>query len=451
MRWRVLSFALACLLILSGCSVAAFDAKTLMSPPKANEDQQAIHKLLQGGQSDVTFVYPQNGDHRSAVVMHDFTGDGVEDAIGFTQLEAGGGVQVRFLTKQEGAWVSVAAFQNSAVQVDRVCFADFFGTAHDSVLIGWGSSSGASGRTAAASVYSYADGDITEHSLGVYAELALTDFDRDGITEVFTVDKYVPASGEEETATPATARVYCYDGTGMTERYATEADHSIVGYQAAVFGQLNQTLWGVALDGTKADGSMTTQLFYLQEGNLVNAPHGVNTEEYSNPFARPSATAFQCRDLNGDGVLELPVVTQLPGFAEGDTLDSTSYMVEWRRWQRSGVTLLSERTLLNIGENYWFSLPYRMEGKITARNDTTRRTVTYTAVSSESGEALLGSTVFSIRAFTRAAWESRGESAGYELLAAQNDVVYGIQVRTTDEQMLIDLEEIKAGFHLLTE
>lgn len=443
--------SLACLLTMSGCSMTAFDVKTLMSPPKANEDQQAIHKLLQGSQSDITFVYPKNGEHRSAVIMTDFTGDGEEDAIGFTQPEETGGVQVRFLTKHNGVWVTVATFQNSAIQVDRVCFADFSGSGVQDVLIGWGSSSGTSGRTAAANVYAYENGEVEEYSLGVYAELAVTDFDRDGVSEVFTVDKFVPAAGEEDTATPAAARLYCYDGESMSERCTADADNSIAGYQSVVFGQLNQTLWGVAVDGTKADGSVTTQLFYLDGEQLINAPEGVNTEEYSNPFARPSAASLSCRDIDGDGVLEVPVVSQLPGFTEDDTLDSTSFLVEWRRWQRSGLTLLKERTLLNISENYCFTLPYQLDGKITARNDTTRRTVTYTSVNMESGEQLLGSTLFSIRAFPRSAWESRGEGAGYELLSSQNDVVYGIQVRTRDEELLTRIEEMKASFRVLSD
>lgn len=441
------------LLALCGCSFAAFDAKSLMAPPKVNEDQQAIHRLLQGNLPDVTFIYPKTGQYRSAIVMEDFTGDGQDDAIGFTSLGDTGGVQVRFLVKNQGKWETAASFQNSAIQVDRVCFADFTGHGTPNVLIGWGSTSGTSGRTAAASVYSYENGEVTEHSLGVYGELAVTDFDRDGVSEVFTVDKFVPAATEEDEPTPAAARVYRYTGSTMEERYLAAADNSIASYQSAVFGKLNQTLWGVALDGAKADGSVTTQLFYLKDNELVNAPEGVNTEEYNNPFTRPSAASFQSRDIDGDGVIELPSVTLLPGISGDVTPDSTSFLVQWRRWQRSGGSLLAARALLNTGENFWFRLPYQLEGRITASNDAARRTVTYTAVerSEETDEPLLGETLFSIRVFTRAAWESRGEIGGYETLAAQNDLVYGIQVRTSDPEMTGYIDEIKESFSFLSE
>ena len=43
-----------------------------MAPPKANADQQAIYRLMQGAQTDVTFIYPRSGDYRSAIIMRDF-------------------------------------------------------------------------------------------------------------------------------------------------------------------------------------------------------------------------------------------------------------------------------------------------------------------------------------------------------------------------------------------
>lgn len=452
-RWLGLLFTAVLLLSLGGCSFAAFDAKTLMAPPKANEDQQAIYKLLQGNLPDVTFVYPKTGDYRSAIVMEDFTGDGAEDAIGFTSLGDTGGVQVQFLVKQDGKWETAAAFQNSAIQIDRVCFADFSGRGRHDVLIGWGSTSGTSGRTAAANVYIYQDGEMREYSLGVYGELALTDFDRDGVSEVFTVDKFVPAATEDDEPTPAVAKVYSYNGFSIKERYIAEADNSIASYQSAVFGRLSHTLWGVALDGAKADGSVTTQIFYLQDNALVNAPQGVNTEEYTNQFTRPSAASFQSRDINGDGIIELPSVTLLPGISEDVMPDSTSFLVEWRRWQKGGGSLLAARVLLNLGENYWFRLPHQLDGKITASNDAARRTVTYTRVarSEDTDGPLLGETLFSIRVFTRAAWEIRGESSGYEVLSMQNDLVYGIQVRTFNPEMTDYIDEIKRSFSLLSE
>lgn len=438
---------------LCGCSATPFDTKNLMSPPKANEDQQAIHELLQGNQSDVTFVYPKSGDYRSAIIMKDLTGDGVDDAIGFYSPEDSGGVEVQFLINTEGEWATAATFKNSAIQVDRVCFADITGSGTNSVLIGWGSAAGTSGRTAAVNAYVLSNGEITEFPLGIYGEMTVTDLDSDGVCEVFTVDKFVPAETEGDEASNAAARVYAWSNGAMEEIYSTEADNSISSYLSAVFGRLTYVISGVVLDGLKADGSLTTQVFYVDNNMLINAPAGVNTEGYSSPFTRPSAAPFVSRDVNGDGFVEIPKATLLPGISDEIVPDSTSYLVEWFSFQKSNSGRLAMRTLINTTENYWFRVPAGLKGRITASNDSARRTVTYTSLSErqEDGSQLLGSPLFAIRAFTRSAWESRGETSGYEQLLAQGDVVYGIQVLTTDKKMLRYVDMIKQDFKLLSE
>lgn len=121
MARRALLFTLAVLFCLCcpGCSFSGLDAQNLMAPPKSNADQQSIHQLLQGDKTELTLVYPKNGEYRSAIIMHDFTGDGVKDALGFYAKEDRS-VVVQFLVKQDGHWEAAATFENTATQVDRV-------------------------------------------------------------------------------------------------------------------------------------------------------------------------------------------------------------------------------------------------------------------------------------------------------------------------------------------
>lgn len=454
---KILRFAaaLCACLFLSGCSFPGLDAKNLMAPPKADGDQQSIHKLLQGNRPDVAFVYPQNGEHRSAVIMQDFTGDGQDDALGFYSLEDGRGVEVQFLTKNSGEWKTVAVFQNISTQVDRVCFGDLNGDGTSDALIGWGSAAGTTGRTAAVNAYLFEDGDVTEYPLGTYGEMAVTDLDHDGVNEVFTIDKFLPAAEEGAEPSPAQARVYVFEGGAPREAARADADNSISNYVSLSFGRLTPSLWGVTVDGAKADGSLTTQVFYLEGNALINAPEGVNGETYSNPFSRPSTANFLCRDVNSNGRVELPVVSKLPGIPDAATLGPTSYLVKWVSFSPEGRYRTVTKTLMNPGENYWFRLPHSLYGKISASNDETTRTVTYIeAVPAEGGEGeekLLGSPLFSIRAFTLSAWESRGATSGYELLTVQGDTAYGIQTLTRDAAYREAIKEVKENFQLLAE
>ncbi len=433
------------------CSFTGLSAQNLMTAPKANADQQAIYRQLQGTQTDVDFVYPRNGEYRSAIIMEDFTGNGVEDAIGFHSVENSTGVGVQFLMKEEGRWVVAAAFQNVATQVDRVCFAHL-ADGRKAVLIGWGSTAGATGRTAELKAYLCDGRDVKEHSLGNYGEMVLTDFNGDGVDEVFTIDKYIPAEDEDSASSPALAKLFLFRQDEPFQLAYCQADNDISNYSSVGFGRLNAQSPAVVVDGSTAGGTTTTQIFILEGLAMKSLPGNVNQEDYVNPYARPSGTSFGVRDINGDGFLEFPAVTLLPGLSGEAELDSTSYMVEWQAVTKTMGSQTVLRALMNPRENYWFRLPFRLQGRVCAVNDPKLRTVTYTEViPGEDGGGLLGGTLFSIRVFTQSSWESRGETSGYVRLAEQNDSVYGIQILTKDEELRQYVEDIAGGFQLMAE
>ena len=143
----------------------------------------------------------------------------------------------------------------------------------------------------------------------------------------------------------------------------------------------------------------------------------------------------------------------LPGISSDVTPDSTSYLVEWRTLDKNGDFRAVLYAMMNPRENYWFQVPMWLRQQLSASNNTSTRTVTYTQVvdQEEGDQPLLGSPLFSIRVFTRSAWESRGQSSGYQQLAAQGDLVYGIQSLTQDDSGQRVMDEVRENFRLLSE
>ena len=97
MKLRALLGAAAVFLgfaLMSGCSVG-IDVETLLRPPRPAGEQQQIQKALekyilseQKKQAADTLggyilKYPRFGDHRSAFVLQDLNGNGVDEAIVF--------------------------------------------------------------------------------------------------------------------------------------------------------------------------------------------------------------------------------------------------------------------------------------------------------------------------------------------------------------------------------
>lgn len=456
LRKKLICTILSVCIMLSfcGCSVNFLDPQTLMSPPKANADQQEIHKLLlQDSATDITFVYPKSGDYRSAIIMHDFTGDGTDDAIGFYLLETGG-TEVQFLSEIEGKWQTIAKFKNPATQVDRVCFGDLTGDGKDEVLIGWGNTQNLMSATLCA--YIYADKMITEIPIETsYGEMALTDFDDNGIMEIFLAQRQIPSVEESIETIPAKCDVVKLEGTAFVSVDTAEADNSIVIYSSISFGQITPYIKGVLLDGAKADSSMSTQVFYYNnDGEFINSPLGVNDENFVSPFSRPVGANFISRDINEDNITEIPIATYLPALPSGIKYDSTSFLVNWSIFNEISDYKIVLPALMNLQENYWFELPRILLGKVTAINDTSLRAVTYSEVitsKEEDVDDLIGSPLFTIRVFSKSAWEERGESRGYTKIAENNDTIYGILIQTNSEFFLRHITRIVDSFQIVTD
>lgn len=437
--------------LFSGCTVTGLDAQTMMSPPNANADQKEISRLLIGDKQDVTFVYPKNGEYRSAIIIEDFTGDGIEDAVGFV-LPENGGVEVKFLSKDnKGTWRVLAVFNNPATQVDRVCFGDLTGSGSKDVIIGWGNTQ--NNMSASMGIYSYQNEIINEtYAKNPYGEMILTDFDQDNIMEIFAVMRSVPGQDSKEDQA-ARAELLRFENGELRPVQWVEADNSTVRYAAILFGRITENLYAVVLDGMKADSSMTTQIFYIDAyGRMINIPKGVNDESAVNPLFRPPGAGGTARDINGDGIIEFPVVSLLPSVQDPSAVDSTSFLVIWSAYDAEKREYRPvKEMLMNYAEGYRFTLPKSLIGKITAIHDTKLKAVTYYSVTPQgkkNQDALMNSPLFTVRVFTKNAWKQRGESSGYELLAEKQDYVYGISVLATDSAAQIAIRQIKYSFEI---
>lgn len=125
---------------------------------------------------------------------------------------------------------------------------------------------------------------VTEYLLGTYGEMTATDFDGDGVIEVFTVDKYLAAEEEGAEDLPALAHLFAWEEGALQELASTAADNSLTNYTSIHFGALDRGLSGVVLDGAKADGSMTTQGLPAGRGDPSEHPLRRQRGELSKPL-----------------------------------------------------------------------------------------------------------------------------------------------------------------------
>lgn len=432
-----------CLLctLLSGCSLAGLDAQGLISPPKANADQQEIHSLLKSEDGQLSFAYPKSGDYRSAVIMRDYTGDDIEDAIGFC-VDPESGISLRFMAKEEGKWKTIASIKNSATQVDRVLFGDLNGDGQEEVIVGWGAPQS---MTAVMCIYMYDRGKIKEYQLdGTYNEAIITDFDGDEIQELFTATVFTKTEEEEGKNKNALARVYGFEDKPKLLA-STPLSDTVVRYSGISFVRLDKQRLGVVLEGVLAEGSTVTQLLYEDEGMLLAPLSGKIMQKRYNLFLRPAFLTVSSKDVNSDGLVELPLLRLQPEYTVETAEKSTNYYVDWVNINTDTLeTVTVEHTVVNIEDNYAITLP---QDKAIACSETEDGELIFEEyIYGMSGNLLYRRRLFTIKRFTTEQWQTASQKEGFGLLLSTGgNTVYGVKSHSEGQ------EDVYKTIRLVTE
>lgn len=440
--------ALLCMFPSGGCSVLfSGDTEALMRPPRPTGEKAGIHELIEKTAGDgFTFKYPTSGENRSAILMQDLTNDGVEEAVALYQkAEASAtGVNIMFIQKKDGVWTNMGSFATSASQVDKVMFGDVNEDGFPETVVGWGS--GQSG-VSNISVYSL-DGTgekMEETDLDQsYSQLMVLDFDGDGFEEIFTASVTV---GDQ----PAQARLFRLRNGAIEILGSCAIDSAVTGIVNAVGGLLSEDQTGVLLDGAKTANTFVTEVIYWDRAKreLVSPLWDPVTQTVS---ATTRSLNIMSRDVNGDKILELPMVNLLPGTPAQNAPDS-AYLTDWHQYDVETNTIVRVMSMVtNSTDGYWFLIPDMWKNQITTEQDTSNRTLTFRrwiAPSENLSEGQAGERLLEIRVFTTKQWDAGQE--GYFKLLDSNNLVYAAQIPAPESSLAMSENDVRNSFKLLTQ
>lgn len=438
MKYKAISafLAFALVFLLCGCDMFAADTAELLSPPKLSGDISPIaDAIAKGAGGGYTLKYPSNGNFRSAVVQNDIDGDGRLEAFAFYSMkekENGAdtvNMYISLICLDNGEWICTDRQKTVAGGVERIDFCDLDGDGVSEILVGW-EIYGASEMQLA--VYSFKDGKLTQRTMQKYSRFVCCDLNEDGINEILII-KFSAAEQIN------TAGIYKLTESGITELYSCELDKTVHSVGEPEVSYLSSGRPAVYIDEIKGVGAITEVLF-VEKNRLVNPLMNAESRE---TLATLRSAGITSKDINGDGIIEIPVQENVPSLTKS-SLNEKLYLTNWCSY--NGETLTGQlTTMINSDDGYYYILSQKWAGQIAVLKDTDNRLREIYIYNSEN--SLAGEMLVSFKTVTLADRSSEAY-AEYSEITQDEISVYLCKISETAAAKGITLETIRENFKL---
>lgn len=445
MKLKMIAALLLCLLM-CGCSMSA-SVENLLIPPKLLAEQDEIYtELINSVGQGVKLKYPRSGEYRSAFVMYNIDDEPTDEAMVFYENKNNqsgeSSLRLKFLDKNNGKWEAVYDMSCAGSEIDSISFASL-GTSGVTDIIICYTLLNQTEKTF--SVLKYVDKIPVEAVSGPYSCLEVVDLNGDGADELVTVSV-------NKVTMLSSASMYTDGENGFERLSETPLYGGISDYLRVTKGQLNDTTMALFLDYSTGDRQAGTNVLYCY-GNRLVCPDSVGQNPSAGIISRQIndyMAQIYCYDIDGDGYVEIPSTTPLPGY---ETLTKPEQLcaVQW-------YTVLDDNFM---PENYsYFSGKYRFAllfpnrwwGVVTAVADFTANEIIFISYNAEKGLAVTEETeLMRIRTVSKDDPEALENSKELKFIGESEDSVFYC-IETTGYKtgkLALTESELKASFIIL--
>lgn len=396
---------------LTGCGMFSVDIERLMSPPELSGDMYPISRALSASiKEDYQLKYPSSGERRSAIILEDIDDDGVFEAFAFysTQDDEMTNMHINAIRKDKNGYVSVAEQSVVAGGVERVDFCDLDADGKKEILVGW-EVYGSSEKQLC--VYSLTNKALNQRLSEKYTGFTCCDLTLSGENELFihllnTSDMLNSAA------------VYKFSDGGLQKIGGCVLDSAVKTVSVPVTSKLSGGQTAIYIDEIKGAGAVTEVLFF-SDGELKNPL--LETENTIENIRTLRSASIASRDIDGDGVIEIPVATKL---ANATSSEELLYYTNWCAFD--GTNLVTKRiTVLNTIDGYCIEVPKNLEGHLAVLKDTdSHRRVFYYY---DAGTEIVGERLATISVVPAKIWDGKNYNRAdmFELARKDSNVYVG--------------------------
>ena len=340
-----------CMTLLCGCNSVA-SVEELLRAPQLSVDAKAVQSALRTYLGEtVQLRYPTQGDFLTPYFFGDWDGDGTTDAAVLYQSSSSVNVQLAVLTMDENGWRVMSSVEGLSATVDSVRLAKMQESDAEQIMVGY-----ATPGDYFLAVYSLRDGALETVLQQVYSQYAVEDITGDG------EDDLVVLSSNDAGKTQV--QVLIGEGDGFTQLPLIElSEKQFSGCASLAVGKGEQNNHYLVLDGWASVSGQTlaSAMFrYDAENQRMMMAKLIGTTNLYEDSVR-YAPCLTSRDLDGDGVVEIPTQTEATGqlgVASGKRYSFVQWMDFTRRPSEKSFGLLDESYCI------YLELPQRWEGNL---------------------------------------------------------------------------------------
>ncbi len=425
--------------VLAGCSVSV-SVETLLAPPKLDEQQNEIYQaLISSTGSGISLKYPKSGDYRSAFVVRNIDTEPSDEAMVFyssNSVQSGeAGLRMKVLDQYDGKWQAVYDIACMGSEVESLSFTSVGEGDNVDIIVRY---SMLNQTEKAFSLLNYADGIVAELYSSFYSCLEVVDLNSDGFNELITV---VP----DKTTGITSAMMLSRSGNTLTKLSQAELMGSHAEILRVSKGMVGENVPALFLDYSRGQGQYGTDVIYAHSGHLI-CPDSSMITRFSNNYTAD----LYCTDIDGDGFMEMPNMTPLPGY---ETLPKNEQLCAVQ-WYNVVAHMITAEHYGYYSSKYSFALmfPNRWFGVVTAVPNLIENEIIFISYDSSVGlEVSEATELMRIKIVDKGDTESQKAVAGMTLLGANEDSLYYIYQTDsyTAGKLALSMSELQDSFILL--
>ncbi len=428
-------FAIALIIaaVFSGCSFELRSIDSLMRPPHTSMESElksSINKLL-GNQ--ISYRTPESGENHSAITIRDINSDGIVEAIVFYVNNSDTTVvRMCVLTKQNEGWLLAGDFSGNGSGIYTVEFADLNGDKDEEIMATWFLFDDKSQKVL--SVYTSA---FEKDTLAVSACLS-EPYNLMSVANLYSDNgkqlliAYSNMTRDDKKSTLRLIGIDENDNVNLINE--TALDERIISLSSLLSDiEPDTATQRFFIDAMIADGQCITQVFRWN-ANAAKFVSVLNDED--DPDITLRSSELLCRDVDNDGVVEIPLKKAMSESVNSDT--SLGYLLVWCKAGKNGL-IPCEHYVVNLLENYTLYYPQSWKNKVFVKSENAQRKWHF--VNEDDG------VLFTISAHSFSDWDDNS-SDNSEMIMVQNDTVYCCTVTDIGEQYEITVSDIASYFSL---